>query len=171
MKNNIFGYPTFDNTGKKIITRTSGAYASSLQNITVYKLSQGKEQDFFNKTEEMAVLLVEGGITLNWDGGTVSCTRKNFIEDDTICLHVCKKHTVHVKALVDSEILVQMTENPQDFDSILYTSKNTRNEIFGKDQFEGKAQRQVRTFFDYSNAPYSKMVCGEIIIPQGGWSS
>lgn len=171
MKNNIFGYPTFDNTGKKVITRTSGAYASSLQNITVYKLSKGQKQDFFNETEEMAVLLVEGGITLDWEKEAATCIRKNFIEDDTICLHVCKKKKVHVTALIDSEILVQMTENAQDFASILYTSKNTRNETFGKNQFEGKAQRQVRTFFDYSNAPYSKMVCGEIIIPQGGWSS
>lgn len=169
--NNVFGYPRYDEEGVKVITRTEGTYASSLQNITVYNMKCGEERCFTEAKEEMAVLLVEGDVTLTWEGKSSSCKRSNFIKDDTICLHVCKGKKVVVKANADSEVLLQTTPNDKGFESILYNTKNTRNETFGKSQFEGKAQRTVRTFFDYHNAPYSNMVIGEIIIPQGGWSS
>ena len=54
---------------------------------------------------------------------------------------------------------------------MFYRPEDCRDDIFGGDKLEGKMKRTVRTVFDYSNAPYSNMVNGEVINHQGGWSS
>src|SRR5659263_472320 len=69
------------------------------------------------------------------------------------CLHVPKGISVTVEADKDSEVLVQSAVNETVFDSVLYTPKTCKAKIFGLGQFEGKAQRTVRTFFDVHNAP------------------
>mgnify|MGYP000600444855 CR=1 FL=1 len=42
---------------------------------------------------------------------------------------------------------------------------------FGADQWDGTADRQVLTVFDYENAPYSKLVLGEVFHKPGCWTS
>ena len=76
-----------------------------------------------------------------------------------------------VKAEADSEVLVQSTENERDFAPVFYTPADCRDDIFGDGVWDNKMKRTVRTVFDYSNAPYSNMVNGEVINHQGGWSS
>lgn len=168
---NIFGYPAFDEDGVKELTRTKGLYADMMMNITVFHLEEGKTLSFSFPAEEMALLLIQGGIKISWQGKGVTAERDDFIKQGATCLHVCKNVPVTVTAVKESEILVQSTENDKTFDSILYTPENCGKETFGQNQFEGKAQRTVRTFFDYHTAPYSNMVMGEILVPQGGWSS
>ncbi|MDF1494960.1 5-deoxy-glucuronate isomerase [Caproiciproducens sp. CPB-2] len=168
---NIFGYPVFDRTGKKILTQTQGPYADSLMNITVYRVEQGESLTFFSEDEERAILLVEGSVSYLWPNGSVAASRDSFLRDGPYCLHVAKGVKVRITALRQSEVLVQSTGNERDFESKLSTPQNCAEETFGQDQFEGKAQRTVRTFFDYHTAPYSNMVMGEILVPQGGWSS
>ncbi|NLG92726.1 MAG: 5-deoxy-glucuronate isomerase [Clostridiales bacterium] len=167
----LFGYPMFDDKGVKVLTRTNGAHADMMMNITVFRMEEGKTLTFSFPTEEMALLLIQGGIKISWQGKDVIAERSDFIRQGTTCLHVCKNVPVTVTAMKESEILVQSTENDRTFDSVLYTPENCVEETFGQSQFEGKAQRTVRTFFDYHTAPYSNMVMGEILVPQGGWSS
>jgi 5-deoxy-glucuronate isomerase len=169
--NNIFGYPEFDQNGKKVLTRTEGPYASTMMNITAYRMEIGQTLSFPSDREERAILLIQGNISYNWSGSSISASRDSFLKDGAFCLHICRGVDVTVTALQQSEILVQCTENPRTFESKLYTPQNCVEETFGQNQFEGKAQRTVRTFFDYHTAPYSNMVMGEIIVPQGGWSS
>jgi len=169
--NNIFGYPEFDQNGMKILTRTEGPYADMLMNVTVYRMEKGKSISFSLMNEEMALLLIHGGITYSWQGSTMSAIRGDFIKEGATCLHVCKGVPVTVVATQESELLVQSTANEKTFESKMYTPENCGEETFGQNQFEGKAQRTVRTFFDYHTAPYSNMVMGEILVPQGGWSS
>lgn len=166
-----FGYPQFDGHGCKVLTRTTGLYADSMMNITVYKLAKGGAMTFASAKEEMAILLVQGDIIFGCDGNKWNAKRKNFFKDGAFCLHVCRNNSVQVAAEKDSEILVQCTLNASQFEYKYYTPENCVEETFGQNQFEGKAQRTVRTFFDYHTAPYSNMVMGEIIVPQGGWSS
>jgi 5-deoxy-glucuronate isomerase len=168
---NIFGYPEFDKDGKKILTRTSGPFSETMMNISVYRMEQGKSLLFSSPDEETAILLINGNVTFKWLNKIVTGKRHNFIQDGATCLHVCKGVAVTVLANESSEILVQSTANERAFECKLYTPENCVEETFGKNQFEGKAERSVRTFFDYSTAPYSNMVMGEIIVPQGGWSS
>jgi 5-deoxy-glucuronate isomerase len=168
-----FGYPQFDASGRKVLTQTDGPYRSMLQNITVYRMG-GDKREFFSPTEEQAVLLIQGEATFRWEGREERVSRTDFFKEGAYCLHVPRGTRVTVSsngAGGKSEILVQSTANDTVFASKFYTPQNCAEETFGQGQFDGKAQRSVRTFFDYNTAPYSNMVCGEIIVPQGGWSS
>ena len=167
----IFDYPEFDRTGKKILTRAKGSFSNTMMNITVYQMAKGQALSFTSNSEEIAVLLVQGAISYSWLKNKASVLRRSFITDDAFCLHACRDTKITVTAIQSSEILVQSTENSKAFKSKFYTPENCVEETFGENQFEGKAQRTVRTFFDYHAAPYSNMVMGEIIVPQGGWSS
>ncbi|MDR2753472.1 MAG: 5-deoxy-glucuronate isomerase [Oscillospiraceae bacterium] len=169
--NDEFGYPSFDEHGVMPLTNTTDLYPHMLQNITVLRKKQGEDFALLHPKEEMAILLIEGSVSYQWGNRDVTAARRGPLGDPAYCLHVCRGTPVRLRAESDSEILVQRTANERTFDPVLYTTKNTRCETFGQGQFEGKAQRTVRTFFDIENAPYSNMVCGEILIPQGGWSS
>jgi len=170
--NSEFGYPAFDELGNMPLTNTTDLYPDMLMNITVYKMDEGDNLKLRIRGNEMAVLLIEGKVKLAWEDREAIAERKSCIDDPGYCLHVCWGVFVSITALADgTEILVQTTKNPREFPSQFYTPENTRRDTFGKGQFDGKAERHVSTFFDYSNAPYSNMVCGEILSPQGGWSS
>ena len=168
---NIFGYPEFDEQGKKILTQTGGPYADAMMNITVHHLKAGETLSFHDPKEETALLLIQGSVVYRWERKSESARRLSFLKDGAYCLHVCRDIPVQVTAGENSELLVQKTENSRTFAAKFYNPANCAEETFGKNQFEGKAQRTVRTFFDYHTAPYSNMVIGEIIVPQGGWSS
>ncbi len=167
----IFGYPDFDKNGEKTLTGAAGDFAFTMMDIKVYRLEKGKSISFCSPDQETALLLVQGNVTYRWQGKEVSAKRGDFIKEGAFCLHVCKGVSASVTAQEKSELLVQSTANGGLFESKFYTPETTIEETFSKNQFEGKAQRSVRTFFDYHTAPYSNMVMGEIIVPQGGWSS
>ncbi|MDR1464708.1 MAG: 5-deoxy-glucuronate isomerase [Oscillospiraceae bacterium] len=163
------------------LTNTQDLYPDMLQNITVYRLDVDENRRFYSDTEEMAFLLLEGEAQFDWDDGltpkTEQARRPSCIDDPAYCLHVPRGVQVSASNISGRgdqkpcEVLVQSTGNPDRFAPVFYTPETTRRETFGQGQFEGKAQRTVSTFFDYDSAPYSNMVCGEILIPQGGWSS
>jgi 5-deoxy-glucuronate isomerase len=164
----MFGYPLFDDRGMKVIVRSD---SDMMMNISVYKLKKTQELSFLFEDEESAFLLIRGLMKFEWDNRSRIAQRDNFMKDGAWCLHVSRKINVKLTALDECEILVQSTKNETPFDFRLYTPENCKEEVFGNDQFEGKARRTVRTFFDYNSAPDSNMVMGEIITPQGGWSS
>jgi 5-deoxy-glucuronate isomerase len=167
----IFGYPEFNQQGVKVLTRTQGAYAEMMMNITVYRMGKGESISFLLTEEETAILLIQGSVSFFWQQSKAAAVRADFFTQGATCLHVCKGVPVTVTAAEQSEVLLQSTVNDRIFESKLYTPENCGEQTFGKNQFEGKAQRTVRTFFDYHTAPYSNMVMGEILVPQGGWSS
>lgn len=166
-----FSYPEFDEQGVKILSRAGDAVNDMMMNITVYRMAAGEERTFCYPGEEMAVLLVLGHATFKWENREETGQRHSFIEEGPYCLHVSHGICVAVKALSDSEILVQTTENDADFGSIFYRPEDCRDDIFGLDVYDNKMKRTVRTVFDYKNAPYSNMVNGEVVNHQGGWSS
>jgi len=177
MQNNSeFGYPQFNEdfdmplcaTGK----HSAPLHPNMLMDITVYRMNQGSTLELRIRGNEIAVLLIEGKARLAWDDQEATVQRNSPIDDAGYCLHVCRDVKVTISALADNtEILIQSTENPREFPARLYTPENTRRDTFGRGQFDGKAERTVSTYFDIENAPYSNMVCGEIVQPQGGWSS
>ena len=171
LSNEAFCYPQFYENGIMTLTDTTDLYPNMLQNITVYQLSKNDRVICEMHSEELAVLLIEGAVRFSCGDNKFEARRPNVIDDPAYCLHVCHDTSVRITALEDSEILVQSTENDREFAPVFYTPENTRRDTFGQGQFDGKAQRTVTTFFDIENAPYSNMVCGEILIPQGGWSS
>ena len=166
-----FAYPEFDENGVKVLSRAGDAVNDMMMNITVYRMKAGEERAFHREKEEMAVLLVTGDVTFSWNGQTKTGHRDSFIEEGPYCLHTPKGVAVTVRANIDSEVLVQTTENLRNFDPVFYRPEDCRDDIFGLDVFDNKMKRTVRTVFDYKNAPYSNMVNGEVINHQGGWSS
>lgn len=166
-----FAYPQFDSQGVKVLCRAGDADNDMMMNITVYQMKAGEMRTFYSETEETAVLLVLGAVEFGWNGNCRKGTRDSFIDQGPYCLHVSRGVTVTVRAEADSEVLVQSTENDGDFPPVFYRPEDCRDDIFGRDVFDNKMKRTVRTVFDYSNAPYSNMVNGEVINHQGGWSS
>ena len=176
--NEEFGYPVFNENGVMQLTRRKFLYPDMLMDITVCRLGGedvGGQLDLESSDEEMAIVLIEGSCQFEIHdaryGGCWNIERKSCINDPGYCLHVCKGTSVLIIAYSTTEILIQSTQNDREFEPQFYTPSNTRRDTFGQGQFEGKAVRTVTTFFDYESAPYSNMVCGEILIPQGGWSS
>jgi 5-deoxy-glucuronate isomerase len=70
------------------------------------------------------VLLVLGNVAFRWEGREETGLRNAFIEEGPYCLHVSHGVSVTVKALADSEILVQRTENDRTFPSVFYRPEN-----------------------------------------------
>lgn len=167
----LFSYPEFDQEGVKTLCKAGDANNDMLMDIAVYELKKGEERTFSYPQSEMAVLLLTGEITFSWEGKKACGTRSSLIEEGPYCLHVSKDTTVTVTAKADSQVLVQSTENENSFESIFYRPEDCTNDTFGEGLWENKMKRTVRTIFDYSNAPYSNMVNGEVITHQGGWSS
>ena len=166
-----FLYPEFDGSNEKVLTVSGDAENDMMMNISVYRMKAGQTREFVSPAEEMAVLLVLGDVEFAWNGETRRGARRSFITEGPHCLHVCRHVKVTVTALADSEVLVQRTANPREFSPVFYRPEDCRNDIFGLDVLDNKMKRTVRTVFDYSNAPYSNMVNGEVINHQGGWSS
>ena len=169
--NNQFGYPVFDEIGKKVLTTTDGQYKDMLMNITVYRMGAGESKEFYLTQEEQAILLVTGEVTYKWGSETRTVKRSDMFKEGLYCLHVCKGTKVTVTAAADTEILVEATENDREFPAVFYTPENCSEVLVGENFCDGTARRIVRTAFDYNNAPYSNMVLGESITFQGGWSS
>lgn len=168
---NLFGYPKFDENGKKTLTTMDGIYKNMLMNIDVYKMKDGDIKEFYDEKQEMALLLIQGDVEYIYENTSKRVKRESFIKESLYALHVCKGKKVTIKSFSDTELLVQATTNDKEFDSVFYTPAECIDALSGADLCDGMAKRTVRTAFDYKNAPYSNMVLGEIIGHQGGWSS
>ena len=166
-----FSRPEYDAGGEKILTRAGDSVNDSMMNISVYRMSPGEIRLFCYDSEEMAALLILGSVTFRWSGKSESGERRSFIEEGPYLLHVPRGVAVTLEAKTESEVLIQRTANDRAFEPVFYTPADCREDIFGEGVLEGKLERTVRTVFDYSNAPYSNMVNGEVINHQGGWSS
>jgi 5-deoxy-glucuronate isomerase len=169
--NRMFGYPEFDPQGKCVLTTTDGEFKEMLMNITFYDLKEGEVREFWLENEEMAILLIEGGVHFQWANQKQNAERHSYIKEGPYCLHVCRESRVIIKAEKSSEILIQTTRNEKYFDYHFYTPADCGDAVAGKGLYKDKAVRIVRTIFDYQNAPYSNMVLGEVISEQGGWTS
>lgn len=72
-------------------------------------------------------------------------------------MHAATESKVSVKALADSEILVQSTKNDTKFDTKLYKPEDAPWGYSSVGKFGNVAKRRVNTIFDHDIAPYSNM--------------
>lgn len=163
----MFSYPEFID-GKKVLSEKT---SDMLMDIAVYQLRQGNSRTFSDDAMETAVLLVSGAVTLCWNGETASVSRSGLFTEGPSVLHVCKGTEITVTADVDSEILVQQTDNDKAFPAKLYRPQDCVYSTSCEDKWENTAVRDVVTVFDYEIAPYSNMVLGEVYARQGRWWS
>ncbi len=167
----MFSYPAFNDKGEQIIASAEGINEEMLMDITVYRLQAGEQKYFFDAFKESAVLLLKGSITFEYDNLNHRAIRRDMFGFLPSCLHFSSGKEVKVIADAYSEILVQKTYNEGSFPTKLYLPADV--EIFTScgGKWEDTARREVITIFDYGNAPYSNMVLGEIMVPQGRWFS
>ena len=135
-------------------------------------LEPGDAYSFFEPEKEIAIDLLQGRVRFSWDDQAMEADRPDTFRYDAYCLHVCRGTKVAVKAESHAELYVQMTDNDRAFEPRMYTRDNMLLQQAGKNgELMGCMRREIKTFFDYDNAPYSNMVLGEVLNFPGKWSS
>lgn len=168
--NKFFSTPIAPTEKEHVLTTTDGTYNDTRMNVTLYHLGEGEKKEFNFEKEESAFLLISGDVTFEWNGQSSTASRANCFVDSAVCLQACKGTDVAIVALTNSEILVQSTENPKRFFSVLHSSRTIRKTVVDTEFAEGKGQYTLNTIFDYDTAPHSNLVLTEVIVPQGGWA-
>ena len=122
--------------------------------------------------KETAVLLFEGKVTFRWGGQTVEGDRPDCFRHEAYCLLAPRKTKIVLTAQAHSELYIQQTPNGRDYTAVMYTPETVQVQHAGANgELLGAMRREIKTFFDYDNAPFSNMVLGEVLNFPGKWSS
>lgn len=166
----VFGYPKFDEKGEKILSTYENAYRDMLMDIRVYNMTAGEKKVFSSKDEEIAVLLLKGKVQFLAEDRKAEAQRKDVFTEGPWAIHESRERVVAVKAVTDSQILVQKTRNDKDFETKIYTPEDAPWKWSAVGKYGNVAKRQVNTILDLDIAPYSNMVLGEVLNDRGNWS-
>jgi len=143
-----------------------------MMDVGVAKLAKGSTFSLLEEEKEAALLLLAGEAEFQWNGQKKGAVRRSLHDEMPACLHVPKGVAVQVSAQAETEIYVQKTLNPNAFKPVFYTPADIQCTAAGTgDALQGTMRRNIRTVFDYGNAPYSNMVLGEVVNFPGKWSS
>ena len=83
-----------------------------------------------------------------------------------------RKTKIKITSNAHSELYIQSTINEKDYEAVMYSEENMLVQKLGsKGELLGCMERDVITYFDYDNAPFSNMVLGEVLSYPGKWSS
>lgn len=167
----MFSYPQYNKNGVQTLSSVSGVNKEMGMDITIHLLRKGEELLVNENDMETAILLLQGEIEFDYEQKPHQVKRTSVFTDMPSCLHVSKKTVVIIKAVEQSEVLLQSAYNDKNFYSKLYLPQDIEKTTSCKGKWEDTARREVVTIFDYYNAPYSNMVLGEIFVPQGRWFS
>ena len=145
--------------------------ANSTMNFSSLKLRAGQAFEFSTDLEFAAVLMT-GRVKFHYAGKEVQAERSDYFSQNPIVLHCSADTKAQVIALSDCELLLIETANNISFDPILFNESNMLElDHRGDSLLENTSARIVRTVFDKRNRKDSNLVVGEIITPQGRWSS
>ncbi len=173
MEKKVFGYPTYDANGEKVLTTYDNEYADMMMDIRTYRLSKGQLRTFIKSEEEMAILLLKGDMEFSFEEISQSVSRKDVFTEGPWCVHVSKGVEVRVLAQSEEvEILVQCTKNTKEFPAKLYSPEDAPWAYAGSShkKFGNVANRRVNTIVDHDIQPASNMVIGEVLNDRGNWS-
>jgi len=157
--------------GYNEICNMNDNHPDMLMDIGIQVMSAGETLNISESEKETAVLLLDGEVTFKWEDQSEDAVRRSIFDENPVALHVSRGVGISITAKSNVEVLIQKTTNEKSFPSKLYTQDEVGTEIFGDGVWENTARRACRTVFDYSNAPYSNMVLGELINYPGRWSS
>jgi 5-deoxy-glucuronate isomerase len=142
-----------------------------MMDIELHKIKDHEEIEFFDDESETAFLLLDGKAIFSWENHGKHAKRKSLFDECPSVLHISKGVKVKIKSAGISEILVQKTVNPKMFAPVFYSPEDIYGAVLGGDSMNMCAKRIIRDIFNFSNAPYSNMVMGEVITLPGKWSS
>ena len=144
----------------------------SMMDVGILLMKPGETYTFHEKTQELAWILLYGKAVVEFDGKSIEINRPNPFAYSTWCLHQAAGASSRITAIEECKVYIQKTTNDKSFATRLYSPADTDTWRRGADGFCGGAcERDVRTSFDYGNAPYSNMVLGEVVNLPGKWSS
>ncbi len=144
----------------------------TMMDVGLLRLEPGDSYRICQPEKETAVLLLSGSVTLGWNGEQTQISRPDPFRYEGWCLLCPRGVAIEIQAAEDSELYIQQTENSTDYAPVLYTPDTVDVEEAGADgELFGCIRRNIRTFFDYDNAPFSNMVLGEVLNYPGKWSS
>ena len=144
----------------------------TMMDVALLVMEEGDSYEIFEKEKETAVLLFEGIMELSWGEKTVNAERPNCFEYEAYCLLAPRNTKIFLQAKAHTEVYIQQTVNEKDYDAVLYTPDTVQVQHAGANgELMGCMRREIKTFFDYDNAPFSNMVLGEVLNFPGKWSS
>lgn len=144
----------------------------TMMDVGLLIMETGDRYVFSEPEKEVAWIPFAGKLTAKWGNETAEIDRPNPFEYATWCLHLCAGDSCTLEALGHCEIYVQKTKNPRRFPSKMYRPEDTDTWRRGAaGECGGCIKRDVRTSFDFENAPESNMVLGEVVNLPGKWSS
>ena len=164
---------------KKDVTRGYNAYIDASKDdlgtqmdVGLLVMEPGDECTIEEPVKESALLLFEGRAELSYGGKTVVIDRPDCFRHEAYCLLAPRRTKIVLKALAHSELYLQQTPNDRDYEPVLYTPETVQTQHAGANgELMGAMKREIKTFFDYDNAPFSNMVLGEVLSYPGRWSS
>ena len=144
----------------------------ALMDVGLLVLEPGESYFFSEEHKEIAALLMKGEAEFIWEGKTGKGERPNEFDFKPFCLHVSAGTDFKITAVTRAEIYIQMSVNDLGFEAKFYTPESVHTQRAGANgEIGGKMRRNIVTVFDYSSAPYSTMVLGEVVNFPGTWSS
>lgn len=143
----------------------------AMMDIGIYHMKKRETVQLYDEVNETVVLPLEAHVRLNWENKEISVKRSSVFDEPPYCLHVAKGVEIQIESLDESYVLIQKTANHKEFPSKLYLPEQCKSEELGAGLWNETAFRTIRTIFDYTSAPYSNLVIGEVISHPGKWSS
>lgn len=135
-------------------------------------LEPGDTWEQCDAEKETAVLMFSGKATITWNDKSCEAVRPDCFHYEAYCLLAPRKTKITVTAIEHSEIYIQKTVCENDYEAVMYTPETVQTQHAGSNgELMGCMQREIKTFFDYDNAPFSNMVLGEVLNYPGKWSS
>lgn len=135
-------------------------------------MEAGDSYSIEDPVKETAVLLFEGKVRLNWGDKKTEADRPDCFRYEAYCLLAPRRTKIVIEALAHAELYIQQTDNDRDYEPVLYTPETVQTQHAGNNgELMGCMRREIKTFFDYDNAPFSNMVLGEVLNYPGKWSS
>ena len=139
--------------------------------VALLVLERGEEYTECEAHKEAAFLLLCGGAVFCADDAEWPVHRDSEFTQEASCLHACAGTRVVIRARERCEIYVQRVVNEARFEAKCYLPEDVRVQRAGVTELQGAMRRNIKTIFDFENAPYSNMVLGEVLNFPGRWSS
>ena len=144
----------------------------SWMDVGLLVLEAGDTYTFSESEKEVSWILLKGQATVDFAGQSVKMDRPNPFDYNPFCILLCAGDSCTLTAHAHSEFYVQKSFNDRKYPAHLYTPDEVDTWRRGSNgELDNCIKRDVRTCYDYDNAPHSNMVLGEVVNLPGKWSS
>jgi 5-deoxy-D-glucuronate isomerase len=126
----------------------------------------------YNTNRETALLLLQGRIEVRVGDRPAALARSSLLDEPPVAVHACRGTPVTLHARSECELALLQVENDRAFAPMVFDRQTMiPTERRGCGTLDDTACRLVRTVFDSRNRPEANLVLGEVVTPQGRWSS